>query len=91
MPADDRFDLIVFSEIGYYFSKPELRELVRGLAGGLQPGGDLVAVHWLGQSADHVLHGDEVYRVLAAALPWDVKHCMRHAGFRIDVWRRCAR
>ena len=68
-----------------------MRDLVRGLAGGLQPRGDFVAVHWLGESADHVLHGDEVHRVLAATLPWDVKHGVRHAGFRIDVWRRCAR
>jgi trans-aconitate methyltransferase len=87
-PLENQYDLIVFSEIGYYFSTPELRALVRRLTGALQPGGDFLAVHWLGQSADHVLHGDEVHRVIAATLPGDLKHGMRHAGFRIDVWRR---
>ena len=32
----------------------------------LEAGGDLVAVHWRGPSADHVLGGDEVHEILGA-------------------------
>jgi SAM-dependent methyltransferase len=90
VPPDDAFDLIIFSEIGYYFDAARLRELALALADVLQPGGEFVAVHWLGHSADHVLHGDEVHAVLRAALPCEWIAGERHAGFRIDSWRRPA-
>jgi SAM-dependent methyltransferase len=90
-PPEEQFDLIVFSEIGYYFSASKLREVALGLAGCLEPGGDLIAVHWLGHSADHLLHGDEVHEVLASSLPYEWTAGSRHAGFRIDSWRRSAR
>jgi SAM-dependent methyltransferase len=64
-----RFDLIVFSEIGYYFSRARLAQLAAGMADALEPDGEFLAVHWLGDSEDHVLHGDEVHEVLEEALP----------------------
>jgi SAM-dependent methyltransferase len=90
VPPRGAFDLIVFSEIGYYFNAPRLRNLALALAGVLQSGGEFVAVHWLGHSADHVLHGDEVHAVLQTALPCQWLAGKRHAGFRIDSWRRPA-
>lgn len=87
-PPAARFDLIVFSELGYYFSADRLREMARQLADRLEPGGDFLAVHWLGNSADHVLHGDDVHGVLAQALPCKHVAGSRHAGFRIDSWRK---
>src|SRR5688572_4722597 len=44
------FDLIVFSEIGYYFSAPFLTVLANKFHCSLRPGGEFVAVHWLGNS-----------------------------------------
>lgn len=80
-------DLIIFSEIGYYFAVPELRSLAVFLAEQLAPRGELLAAHWLGHSDDHVLHGDEVHAELRSVLPlrWVRGTC--HAGFRIDSWR----
>lgn len=63
------FDLIVFSEIGYYFPVGLLAQIARSMAGKLNVGGDFVAVHWLGDSTDHVMHGDAVHRELLANLP----------------------
>jgi len=84
------FDLIVFSELGYYFPAPRLSEITRTLAATLEAGGEFIGVHWLGRSDDHLLHGDEVHEVLKAALPpactW-VKGA-RYPGFRLDTWRR---
>jgi SAM-dependent methyltransferase len=82
------FDLMVFSELGYYFSVGRLKRIALEMAERLEPGGEFVAVHWLGTSADHVLHGDEVHEVLAANLPCESIGGSRHAGFRIDAWRR---
>jgi SAM-dependent methyltransferase len=49
------FDLIVFSEIGYYLETAALAGLCERLAQALEPGGVFLAVHWLGTSPDHVL------------------------------------
>jgi trans-aconitate methyltransferase len=82
------FDLIVFSEIGYYFPKRQLSGIARRLAAELERDGEFVAVHWLGLSDDHEMHGDEVHSVLAAALPLEWIKGERRPGFRLDIWMR---
>jgi protein-L-isoaspartate O-methyltransferase len=84
------FDLIVFSELGYYFDGAALGAIIRGLAKRLEPSADFVAVHWRGDSEDHVLHGDEVHAILRETL---FEPCIwvkeeRYREFRLDVWRR---
>src|SRR6202012_2818030 len=59
-----KFDLIVFSEIGYYFEKEKLHDIVGCLSENLNPGGYFIAAHWLGTSADHVLSGDAVHQII---------------------------
>lgn len=87
-PPRGPFDLIVFSEVGYYFDRRQLADIASRLAGGLEPGGEIVAVHWLGNSEDHVLHGDEVHAVLRSELPLRPARCGRYRGFRLDSWIR---
>ena len=58
------FDLIVFSELGYYWDVPGLDDLLSRLGGVVRPGGVLVAVHWLGTSPDHLLSGRTVHERL---------------------------
>jgi SAM-dependent methyltransferase len=84
------FDLVVFSEIGYYFDAAKLRNLARELAAIIGPGGEFIAVHWLGHSADHALHGDAVHDILRSQLPLDWVGGGRYEKFRIDQWRRAA-
>jgi protein-L-isoaspartate O-methyltransferase len=84
------FDLIVFSELGYYFEEARLTRIAESLGAALEPGGEMIAVHWLGTSEDHLLHGDRVHAILKDAL---AKRCVwikgaRHPGFRLDTWRR---
>lgn len=62
------FDLIVFSEIGYYFTPESLESLLIHLWAILEPGGRLIACHWLGHSDDHQLHGTEVHNILGRVL-----------------------
>ncbi len=81
-------DLIVFSEIGYYFDAAALERYASELAAQLIPGGEFIAAHWLGTSPDHVLHGDVVHETLLATLPLSWVQGTRHDGFRIDSWMR---
>ena len=82
------FDLIVFSEIGYYFTQPHLAEIVSRLARALDSGGEIMAVHWLGHSEDHVLTGDQVHDTLWNELPFRHVAGHRYPGFRLDAWVR---
>jgi SAM-dependent methyltransferase len=59
------FDLIVLSELLYYFDDADLDQVLRLGVGALRPGGHLLAVHWR-HPAPHPRTGDEVHRQLAA-------------------------
>lgn len=85
---DGPFDLIVFSEIGYYFERTELARIARRLTCSMEAGGEFVAVHWLGDSEDHVLHGDEVHEVLEETPDLALIARRRAPGYRIDTWVR---
>jgi SAM-dependent methyltransferase len=62
---EGRFDLIVFSELLYYFSDRDLDQVLDRAVGALQPGGTLLAVHWRHPVADYPRSGDDVHRVIA--------------------------
>ncbi len=67
LPADwppGRFDLIVFSELLYYFGENDLRDVLRLAAGALRPGGTLIAVHWLHPVAEYPRSGDEAHAAI---------------------------
>ena len=82
------FDLMVLSEILYYFSKQDLVNLAASAHEHLSAGGELIAVHWLGHSVDHQLHGDTVHEILNRCLRLRKLKEVRDEGFRIDSWER---
>ena len=89
LPADvpaGTFDLIVFSEIGYYFKKPQLRSLIDQLMGSLESEGIFLAAHWLGGSSDHILDGNEVHDIVSSTNGLIHDHAEHHPGFRLDRW-----
>jgi SAM-dependent methyltransferase len=61
-----RFDLIVFSELLYYFGDHDLEQLLDNAVASLQPGGTLLAVHWRHPVADYPRSGDDVHGAIAA-------------------------
>ncbi|TBN56910.1 methyltransferase domain-containing protein [Glaciihabitans arcticus] len=83
---DGRFDLIVLSEVGYYFDAVGLDALVDAVAEHLAEGGTLLACHWRHPVADYPLDGDEVHVVLAARL--GLERVSRHLekDFVLDVF-----
>lgn len=83
-----RFDLVLLSEIGYYFCPPDWSELTEHCVATMNSGSTLLAAHWLGNSPDHQMSGDEVHNILAANAALRIEHSERHELFRIDRWTR---
>jgi SAM-dependent methyltransferase len=85
---DGTFDLIVFSEIGYYFEETSLQESAKMFVSRISPSGTFLAAHWLGTSQDHILSGDRVHEILVDVDGLQMEHSERHTHFRVDRWRR---
>jgi SAM-dependent methyltransferase len=60
---DMRFDLILFSEVGYFMVEKDLITLRDKMTASLLPGGHLLMVHWTPQVKEFPLTGDQVHQV----------------------------
>jgi predicted TPR repeat methyltransferase len=84
---DGLFDLIVLSEVVYYWSEADIATAGSWIAGHLSSGGCLLLVHWIGET-NYPQTGDDAVRLLREALPSiAVVHAERHAEYRLDLWR----
>ncbi len=83
-----RFDLIVLSEVAYYLNRPDLARLVSRVQGALLPGGDVVLVHWLGETS-YPLTGDEAAEGFIAGAKGFARVLAqsRTGEYRLDVLR----
>jgi SAM-dependent methyltransferase len=86
-PAAERFDLVVMSELAYYFSAADVRDLLARACATLAPDGELVLCHYLHAFDDRVTATETVH-ALADAMPGLVRtlHC-RDADFLLEAWR----
>jgi 2-polyprenyl-3-methyl-5-hydroxy-6-metoxy-1,4-benzoquinol methylase len=86
---DEKFDLIVLSEVVYYLSQIDAVRLADRIRQSLDPGGDLVLAHWTGVT-DYPLTGDEASELLLCKLSGvaeEIRH-ERSEQFRLDIVRR---
>lgn len=86
---DGAFDLVLLSEVVYYWDRADLSRMADWLRAHLSSGGHLLLVHWTGDT-DYPLTGDEAVDGLAALLgdaarPVLAERCER---YRLDLWRR---
>jgi 2-polyprenyl-3-methyl-5-hydroxy-6-metoxy-1,4-benzoquinol methylase len=86
--AADMFDLVVFSELGYYFAEQTLRDILFNLVSRVEPAGTMVASHWLGSSSDHLLSGDRVHEIIGESDELILNRTERYVDFRLDCWSR---
>ena len=88
---NERFDLIVFSELGYNFEPAALHELITRLRDALTPDGTFVACHWRYDIEACPVNGNDVHEVLSEvfAMPRIVQHA--EADFLLDIWSRDGR
>jgi SAM-dependent methyltransferase len=63
-----QFDLVVCSEVLYYFDGAAFELAVERLRGALQSGATVLAVHWRPATSSYPLRGDEVHDRLRAEL-----------------------
>jgi predicted TPR repeat methyltransferase len=89
-PAGE-FDLILLSEVVYYLDAGDVAALAARVASALAPRGDVVLVHWTGET-DYPLTADEAVELFIARLDGaaEVSHQVRRPEYRLDVlaWRR---
>lgn len=88
---EGRFDLVVLSEVTYFLDRPDVARLARKVEDALEPGGDVVLVHWLGLT-DFPLTGDEAPEAFIAETAGFTRVLRqdRTADYRLDVLTRVA-
>ena len=88
---DGTFDLILLSEVVYYLDAADVARLAGRVRASLRPGGDVVLVHWTGET-HYPLTGDEAadlfIRETRDVLAVDRQ--VREAEYRLDVLRALA-
>jgi SAM-dependent methyltransferase len=91
LPADlpdATFDLIVIGDLLYYLSAEDLEAVLEGVVRRLEPGGDIVAVHFRDAQTGGNYDGSQVHAALAARA--GLERVIRHEDewFLLDVLRR---
>ena len=81
------FDLVVLSEIAYYFDVTDLGCVVACVMDSTTRGAHIVGVHWRGET-DYPLTGERSHRIIAdtAGLVTVVHHI--EEKFVLDIWER---
>jgi SAM-dependent methyltransferase len=87
---EEKFDLILVSEVGYYWCREDLQTAQRRIFELLKPNGHLLLVHWLPVSPDYPLTGDEVHDSFRECVPVDVQplQSQRNENYRLDLFER---
>jgi len=89
---DELFDLIVVSEVGYYWSMNDLLKAQQQMIDHLEVGGHLLLVHWTPFVPDYPLTGDQVHDAFLAKTgenqPLRHLHGHREENYRLDLFER---
>ena len=87
-PSSARFDLIVVSEVGYYWSWDDLNAAQDAIEEQLEFGGHLILVHWTPKVSDYPLTGDAVHESFLRRPRLKLLHGHRADRYRLDVLER---
>ncbi len=84
------FDLILVSEVGYYWSAQELPIAQQYIFDHLDPGGHLLLVHWTPYVQEYPLTGDQVHEAFLAQVgtQWRSLKSQREDRYRLDLLER---
>ena len=88
-PEGAAFDLVILSEVAYYWGVVDLDRAAEWLRDGVTPGGRVVLVHYTGQT-DYPHSGDDAVETLWKDLEgaFVVETTQRHDRYRLDLWQR---
>jgi SAM-dependent methyltransferase len=86
---EGQFELIMVSEVGYYWDLPTLQRAAGLMVAALPAGGQLLLVHWTPPVHDYPLTGDEVHDYFLGlsgeAGPLQHRHGHRAEQYRLDL------
>jgi SAM-dependent methyltransferase len=87
-PDETSFDLLLLSEVVYYWDDGDLQRTAEWMAGAVAPGGTVLLVHWTGDT-DYPQTGDGAVQKLHAMLAdrIDLLRTDRQPQYRLDLWR----
>ncbi|GAB2956293.1 class I SAM-dependent methyltransferase [Hymenobacter coalescens] len=85
-----QFELILVSEVGYYWDIPTLQQAAERIVAALAPGGHLLLVHWTPDVHDYPLTGDEVHAHFLGLATGPLRHLHGHRAetYRLDLLAR---
>ncbi len=83
------FDLMVLSEVVYYWDDDDLAAIAEAIGRALTPGGRLLLVHWLGET-DYPRSADDAVSALRERVGPYTRVVLetRTEDYRLDLWRR---
>jgi trans-aconitate methyltransferase len=91
---DEQFDLIIVSEVGYYWIMDDLKRAQQLMLDHLIEGGNLLLVHWTPVVPDYPLTGDQVHEQFLATAgenkPLRHEQGQRADKYRLDLFTRQA-
>jgi predicted TPR repeat methyltransferase len=84
---DEVFDLVVLSEVAYYFDAGSLRDILALIVRSTLPGAHVIGVHWRGET-DYPLTGDRAHELMNAND--QLRRIVHHLEekFTLDLWER---
>ena len=83
---DQRFDLVVLSEFGYYLGWPDWQALVARTAATVTGNWTVLACHWRADFPERLVSTDALHDELASRLPGRQVLRMQDEDFRLDVF-----
>jgi SAM-dependent methyltransferase len=91
-PLGRSFDLVLVSEVGYYWGPVDLERASKEIVRSLHSGGHLLLVHWTPPVHDYPLTGDDVHDFfLSLTSPDGPLHHLnnqRHETYRLDLFEK---
>ncbi len=83
---EERFDLIVLSEMGYFLDGPDLLATLRTVRRLLRRDGEIVIANWRRETSDIPLDGPLVNEQAAAVIDLPLRARYLDADLAVDVW-----
>ena len=80
------FDLILASEVLYYFTREEMLAALESFERELTVGGILLAVHWRRETRTYPLQGDEVHELLIEHTRLSHTRSLVQSDYRLDLF-----
>ncbi|MBW4521916.1 MAG: nodulation S family protein [Scytolyngbya sp. HA4215-MV1] len=86
----EKFDLILLSEVGYYWCWQDLRKAQQQIFDALVPSGHLLLVHWTVDAQELPLTGDQVHEAFREGVPAKFRLLTEHRyeQYRLDLFER---